>query len=312
MRKVVFSLFFTVLALHAFGTVQGEGRAYTVSDVPNVHLSDARQYVSDPSGILSSEARDSINAICSMLNREKGIEAAVVLLPSIGEATPFDFSVELFRTWGIGKKSSNNGLLVLFVADQHKVRFTTGYGIEGDLPDAITKRIQMRYMIPAFKQGDYDTGMVLGMKAAYMALKNAEATKEPKGSFGNKAFTLLFIIGAMALVIILPAFLNKRGMRCPRCGKRTLKKMSGNQYVSRNGVHIRQDTYICSNCGNIVTKEHDDSDHGSGMSALMWGMFLGSLFSGRGRGGGYSGGGFTGGGDFGGGSTGGGGSESGW
>ena len=108
---------------------------YDVEQVPNVHLKDKRQFVSDPDNILSQSARDSINVMAMRLEMTTGIETAVVLLPTIGDADIFDFSHNLFRRWGIGKKNRDNGFLVVFVMDQHKVRFTTGYGIEGIIVD---------------------------------------------------------------------------------------------------------------------------------------------------------------------------------
>ena len=147
-----------------------EAKQYGVKDVPNVRLADASQYVSDPSAILSATARDSINAVLWRLEKSTGIETAVVMLPSIGDADIFDFAHELFRTWGIGKKKSDNGLLMLFVMDQRKVRFTTGYGIEGIMTDAMSRRIQMQAMVPRFKQGDWDGGMVAGVRAAAKVL----------------------------------------------------------------------------------------------------------------------------------------------
>lgn len=313
MKRLFVSCILAVLVLHLSASGQDAAKAYTVADVPNVHVADRRQYVSDPARILSAAARDSINAVCHMLDRQTGVEAAVVVLPSIGEATPFDFSVELFRSWGIGKKSNDNGLLILYVGDQRKVRFTTGYGIEGDLPDAIAKRIQTRYMIPAFKRGDIDGGVYAGVRAAYNVLKDIRNTDAPKAKGGHSVFPYLFLIGAVLLFIFLPMYLNKHGKRCPRCGKHALKHVSGGDRVDAWGHVTRTDTYICENCGNIVNKNHDGMGGGSGLGGFLFGMFLGSMFGGRGGGGGFgSGGGFSGGGSFGGGSTGGGGSESGW
>ena len=150
----------SLLIMVCVALLSGPLSAMTVDEVPNVHLKDARQYVTDPSAILSTAARDSINLMLGQLEQGSGIEVAVVMLPSIGNDDIFDFAHNLFRKWGIGKKKENNGLLVLFVMDQHKVRFTTGYGLEGTLTDALSKRIQMNEMVPAFKEGKWDEGMV--------------------------------------------------------------------------------------------------------------------------------------------------------
>ena len=77
----------------------------------------------------------------------------------------FDFAHRLLNEWGVGKKGKNNGLVILLVTDQRCIQFYTGYGLEGDLPDAICKRIQTRDMIPYLKDGNWDAGMVAGVRA---------------------------------------------------------------------------------------------------------------------------------------------------
>lgn len=312
MRRILFFICFlwTAVLLPAQDSV----KTYTLSDVPNVHIQDKRLYVTDPSGILSVNATDSINAICRMLEHQTGIESAVVMLPSIGNNDPFDFGYQLFRKWGIGKQKNNNGLLVLFVADQHKVRFITGYGIEGVLPDALCKRIQQRYMIPAFRKGNYDVGMVRGMAAVYGTLKDS---MKPDSSTGGETspWNYVFLIVAVLLFILVPYQMRRRQERCPRCGKHTLKRTSSQISVMNNRHRVQLDVYTCTHCGYTMTRKKDLDNTGDGMNSGM-GPFLGGFLGGSllGSGFGCSGGdgGFEGGGSFGGGDTGGGGAGSDW
>ena len=276
-----------------------ETKQYTIDDVPNVRLSDARQYVSDPTAILSTAACDSINAMLGRLEKSTGIETAVVMLPSIGDEDIFEFGHELFRKWGIGKKKSDNGLLILFVMDQKKVRFTTGYGI------------QTTIMIPRFKKGDWNGGMVSGVRAVAKTLDGSMQAEEDSGEDDLSAImiALVFIVGTMLIFI----YAMGSQQRCPKCNKRSaLRKVKEQHLVVRNknGRIIRRilrTTYVCKYCGNTVTKDTDENDHGSAMAT---GAMLGSMLGGSNRGGSGFGGGF--GGNFGGGSTGGGGATSGW
>lgn len=292
-------------------TAAAETKQYTINDVPNVRLSDARQYVTDPTAILSTAARDSINAILGRLEKSTGIETAVVMLPSIGDEDIFEFSHELFRKWGIGKKKSDNGLLILFVMDQKKVRFTTGYGIEGTMTDAMSKRIQTTLMIPRFKRGNWDGGMVSGVSAVAKTLDGSMQAEEDSGEDDMEVavIALVFIVGAILIFI----YVMSVEQRCPKCKKRSaLRKVKEQHLVVRNknGRIIRRilrTTYVCKYCGNTVTKDTDENDHGS---AAATGTMLGSMLSSGRRGGSGFGGGF--GGSFGGGSTGGGGATSGW
>ena len=169
-RRLQTILFACLIAVTAWAAGDSVKEYKSVDDVPNVRLTDVRRYVSDPTSILAPAATDTINAILGRLEKSTGIETAVVMLPSIGENDIFDFSTSLFRKWGIGKKKSDNGLLILFVMDQHKVRFATGYGIEGTMTDAMSKRIQMQYMVPAFKRSDWNKGMVDGVRATAKVL----------------------------------------------------------------------------------------------------------------------------------------------
>ena len=290
-------------------TAAAETKQYTIDDVPNVRLSDARQYVTDPTAILSTAARDSINAILGRLEKSTGIETAVVMLPSIGEEDIFDFGHELFRKWGIGKKKSDNGLLILFVMDQKKVRFTTGYGIEGTMTDAMSKRIQTTLMIPRFKKGNWDGGMVSGVRAVAKTLDGSmQAEKE-----ASEDDDIIIYFVALAMIVGLVLFLMGSQQRCPKCKKRSaLRKVKEQHLVvkDQNGRIVRRilrTTYICKYCGNTVTKDSDENDNGNAMAT---GAILGSMLGGGNRGGSGFGGGF--GGSFGGGSTGGGGATSGW
>lgn len=292
-------------------TAAAETKQYTIDDVPNVRLSDVRQYVTDPSAILSATARDSINAILGRLEKSTGIETAVVMLPSIGDEDIFDFGHELFRKWGIGKKKSDNGLLILFVKDQKKVRFTTGYGIEGTMTDAMSKRIQTTLMIPRFRVGDWNGGMVSGVRAVAKTLDGSMQAEEDSGEddISTIMITLLAIVVTMLIFIYVMGSLQ----RCPKCKKRSaLRKVKEQHLVvkDQNGRIVRRilrTTYICKYCGNTVTKDTDENDNGNAMAT---GAILGSMLGGGNRGGSGFGGGF--GGSFGGGSTGGGGATSGW
>lgn len=314
MIKRIF-LFLVILAacvqLHAQDSVQTFN---TLESVPNIHVQDKRYYVTDPTGILSISATDSLNAVCRLLEKQTGIETAIVMLPSIGENDSFDFGYQLFRKWGIGKKKNDNGLLVLFVQDQHKIRFVTGYGIEGYLPDALCKRIQQRYMIPAFRQGDYDNGMVRGMAAVYNTLKDS---MKPDGSSTNDSplWNYVFLVVAILSFILIPYQMRRRQERCPKCGKHSLKRTSSEVSILNNGHHIQMDIFKCSHCGYTTTRQKDldndsDSMH-SGMGPFMGG-FLGGTLMGGGFGRSGNNGGFEGGGSFGGGDTGGGGADSNW
>lgn len=307
-RRLQTILFACLIAVTAWAAGDSVKEYKSVDDVPNVRLTDVRRYVSDPTSILAPAATDTINAILGRLEKSTGIETAVVILPSIGENDIFDFSTSLFRKWGIGKKKSDNGLLILFVMDQHKVRFATGYGIEGTMTDAMSKRIQMQYMVPAFKRSDWNKGMVDGVRATAKVL---DGSMEPEAADSDTdTDDILFSIGIIVGIVLLVMFVSSIMQRCPKCHKRSAMKRMGVEVLrvsTGNGrrKRIRRTTYICQYCGHMMTKDEDIDDNSG--SAAAGGAILGSMLGSSGGGGGGSFGG-----SFGGGSTGGGGSTSDW
>ena len=295
------------LTLFPVGSLAKE---YRVKDVPNVLLQDARQRVSDPEGLLSPAARDSVNRMLASLKGEDGAEVAVVMLPSIGDADLFDFAHELFRTWGIGGKQSNRGLLLLYVADIRRVRFTVGDGLEGTMTDAACKRIIERTMIPCFKKGDTDGGVVAGISAACERIRNSgetEVAEDEEDEFGILA-AILFVGGAVAFFFLLVTLVNRATRKCKYCGKVALRLVNTDTY-KKNGRKYKRETLICGNCGKLTTRIKDITDDGSGAAAA--GFIAGSMMGGR-RGGGFGGGGGFSGGSWGGGTTSGGGASGGW
>ena len=308
-RRLQTILIACLIAVTAWAAGDSVKEYKSVDDVPNVRLTDVRRYVSDPTSILSPAATDTINAILGRLEKSTGIETAVVMLPSIGENDIFDFSTSLFRKWGIGKKKNNNGLLILFVMDQHKVRFATGYGIEGTMTDAMSKRIQTQYMVPAFKRSDWNKGMVDGVRATAKVL---DGSMEPEADDSDTdTDDILFSIGIIVGIVLLVMFVSSIMQRCPKCHKRSAMKQMGVEVLrvstgKGRRKRIRRTTYVCQYCGHIMTKDEEvNDDNGSGGRAAVGGAILGSML-------GSGGSGESSGGSYGGGSTGGGGSTSSW
>lgn len=155
MKKLLFiislSLFWANVAL----------AQWTVQTVPNTRLQGNEIHVSDPDGYLSDSTENVINtALCAI--REQA-DVFVVTLYSIGDAEPKHFATRLFNYWGIGDADTDNGVLLLFVEDQHALEFETGYGAEATLTDAQCERIFRTSIVPYFRAGDYEGGLCAGV-----------------------------------------------------------------------------------------------------------------------------------------------------
>lgn len=276
---------------------------YTVKNIPKVHLQDKTRYVCNPAGILSAPACDKMDRMLYALEQQTGIETVVAAVPSIGSEDCFDFAHRLLNEWGVGKKEKNNGLVILLVTDQRCIQFYTGYGLEGDLPDATCKRIQTQDMIPYLKDGNWDAGMTAGIRAVCARLDGSmeNDTEEEEDLSATGIFLLCFGIIGIGLFTVILAM--RAATKCPNCGQHKLQR-SGSKLVSRrNGVRTEDVTYTCRNCGHKVVRRqqsYDENYRGGGGSGPV-------IFGGGGFGSG--GGGFSGG-SFGGGMGGGGGAGS--
>lgn len=167
--------------------LSGNAREYSVADVPNVHLQSASEFVSDPEGLMSPEARAAANRQLRSLMDSTSAEVAVVILPSIGDRDAFDFVRELGDTWKIGKKDKSNGLILFFAMDQHEVRIHTGYGLEGIIPDAVAGVIIRDDIIPAMRRDDLDGAVTAATTKISRLISDPEARDEVMSAQRNDA-----------------------------------------------------------------------------------------------------------------------------
>ena len=159
-----------------------------MEDVPNVQLIDYTRFVSDPNDSIDEADEAVLNQRIGYLRDSLDVEIAVVVLPAIdgdkyGSAR--EFANELFNTWGIGKKETDRGLLILLITneDNREITFEVGYGLEGELTDGLCKLIQKRRMIPPMKEGRYGEGLLAGLEEVRKVLtkdSTLEAEKRRK------------------------------------------------------------------------------------------------------------------------------------
>lgn len=201
-------------------------------------------------------------------------QIVVVVVQSLDGMDVADAATELGRSWGVGQKGSNNGVVLLIAKKEHKLNISPGYGLEGALTDAICQQIIDGIIVPSFKANDYYRGIEAGTDAIIQATRGE--FKAPVGyhkkSGGLGIGKIIFYI--IIALVLLSIFGGGSG---------------GGNYMSRRGM-------TAWTIGNIL------GNIGSGMSG-------GGSSGGWSGGGSSSGGGFGG---FGGGSFGGGGASGSW
>lgn len=121
--------------------------------------------VVDAANLLSDQAEAALTAKLAQLERRRTDQLVVVTLPSLQGSRIEDVGLRLGRGWGIGRRGKDNGVLLIVAPGERRVRIEVGYGLERAIENHEAARMIDGVMIPAFKAGDMDRGVVAGADA---------------------------------------------------------------------------------------------------------------------------------------------------
>lgn len=117
-----------------------------------------------------------------------------------------DFTIRVGESWGVGQKGKDNGAIILIkprIGNQRGEAFiATGYGLEDVIPDALSKRIIDREMIPSFQNEDYYRGFDRAT-TAMINLASGKFSAEGYMGEGGLLLVLPFIIFLTLFLVIL-------------------------------------------------------------------------------------------------------------
>lgn len=170
-------------------------------------------YVNDFAHVLSAQTTDQLNSICEQLDHKAKAQVTVVTINELDGKDVFDYAVELYQAWGIGGKSTNRGVLILYAIKDHKYWTTVGYGLEPILPDGKVGGFG-REAVPYLKQGDYDGAIALVTQRvasviaqdAGIQLTGLRSRPEPRASpsAGISPGAIVFLIILAIIVLATP------------------------------------------------------------------------------------------------------------
>ena len=162
-KKILYGIEGIIMALSLFA-IAAPALAY-------YDLGKPSGYVNDYAGVLTAEERGSLEAGLSAFEQETSNEVSIVVINSLQEDTIENFAVELFQAWKIGKKSKDNGILILVAKEDRKMRIEIGYGLEGALTDSQAYWIIENKMKPAFQRDDFYSGLAGAVDSIKTATK---------------------------------------------------------------------------------------------------------------------------------------------
>lgn len=247
--------------------------------------------VVDEAGLLSAATRSQLSQLSEQQERATSNQLVIAVVKSLQGYPIEDYGYQLGRHWGIGQKGKNNGVILIVAPNEREVRIEVGYGLEGALTDALASNIVQTQILPNFKRGDFEAGVVAGAQAIAAAVAGeytpTEVRSERSGSSASLPLPVLIVIAVVIGQVL--AMVMSRAFAGAVTG-----------VIAGSALWFFTGTILSSLFAGVLIFLF--------IALSNRGGFGGPGFGGMGRGGGFGGGGFSGGG----GSFGGGGASGRW
>jgi len=188
MKRLILALFLTLLYTSGF--------AQDFPAKPNT-------LVNDYTGTLSEVQIQQLENKLVAFDDSSSTQIAIAIIKSVGQYDINDYALGLGRAWGVGGAKKNNGVMIVVSLGDRKISMQTGYGLEGALPDIITKRIIENEIKPYFKQGDYYGGLDAGTTAIIKYTKGEYKNDAPKAAKKSTGSGIAIIVIIIVIIIII-------------------------------------------------------------------------------------------------------------
>jgi uncharacterized protein len=181
--------------------------------------------VVDGANVIDAATREQITQKLAAFEAKSSDQVVVVTVPSLDGEEIEPYSNRLYRSWALGQKQENNGVLLVVAPNDRKVRIEVGYGLEGTLTDLLSKLIIENAIIPGFRSGDYAGGISKGVDGILTVLSGDAAELEARAKRNVQEqssdvdwFMVIFIaiwvtifFGGFAMAVLAPVFGRKIG-----------------------------------------------------------------------------------------------------
>jgi len=138
---------------------------YMARALAEVTVPPLKAHVTDLTGTLSAAQAAALEQKLTAFEQRKGSQIAVLIVPTTQPETVEQYGIRVAEQWKLGRKGVDDGALLLVARDDRALRIEVGYGLEGPLPDVVSKRIVSDIIVPHFKQGDFSGGIDAGVDA---------------------------------------------------------------------------------------------------------------------------------------------------
>jgi uncharacterized protein len=243
----------------------------TAQDISYPNPQNPPKLVNDFDHILSSSEVQSLENKLVAFDKESSTQINIILLDSVGNIDIADYATEIGNRWGIGRKGKDNGVVLLAAIKEHKVNISTGYGVEGSLPDVMCMQIIANEIGPNFRNSAYYTGLDRATDAIIAATKGKY---KMEGAYGNSGgglprwlIILLLIIGIPGSILFISWLFRW-----------LWEKITGKKIKRRAGNY----DYYTPTTTTVAEPKPTDNNSSSGSSNENFGGYGGGSFGGGG------------------------------
>ncbi|WEK35874.1 MAG: TPM domain-containing protein [Candidatus Pseudobacter hemicellulosilyticus] len=174
-------------------------------DIDAIIRNKPKTLVNDYANVIPDDEQQALENLLVAFDDSTSNQIAVVTVKTLGGRALEETALAIYRSWGIGNKKTNNGVLILAAIDDRQIRIEVGYGLEGAIPDITANQIIRNDIAPEFRSENYAAGF---RKAAHSLIQAAageytapkeydQRKKQGRGTIGS-IFTFIVI-----LVIVL-------------------------------------------------------------------------------------------------------------
>jgi uncharacterized protein len=197
--------------------------------------------VTDLVGVLDQDSRRHLTQLIQEVRERTTAEIAVLIVPSTEPDPIEDYSIAVFDRWKIGQQGKENGLLFLVAVKDRRMRITTGYGLEGILPDGKVGEIRDREITPFFRAGRYAEGILRGSNALAAVIlgeagsvggeqrPTAQAARS-KRRFGSGSTGILLVVFIMLILFAAGLSAMDRSASLRTRGRGDVRRRSGSSW----------------------------------------------------------------------------------
>lgn len=169
--------------------------------------------ITDQTATLTAEQKTSLEQTLQAFENSKGSQLAVLMVPTTAPETIEQYALRVVEQWQLGRENVDDGALLLVARDDRTLRIEVGYGLEGVLTDATSKRIISEIIVPRFQQGDFYGGITAGITQMIRVIEGEPLPPPPRqsdeGIGGIQQYVPIIFILALVIGGVLRTVLGR-------------------------------------------------------------------------------------------------------